>query len=508
VPSRACRTPFRATALVLGVVVAGTLAAGAARAAAPALDAFFPYARDGLIVFAVEAPENATVALIGDFNDWDDTATPMRHVGDGVFEAAVALDPGDYAYKYVIDGRRILDRSNPEEIEAADGTIRSRITVLRNGRVSERSLWWSQPARKATESWVNTFGHRGFHVGGYLSFNRVDGTTLWLKPSYRGTADLAPEITTSFGYGWESEHFTIEADIAQPILPERVVFLGVRLVDGTAYDNQSEVGIGENTLAALFFKHDFIDYYDVRGVEPYVRLHLPHHTTLRLSFADEDYKSLTTQTQWSVFEAGRDTYRPNPHLFLLGEPDGLGGEGTLHATRVDLTYDTRRARHAGTVGFFARSFFEFGHGDFDYGRWIGDGRAYLRPGRPFHLALRLRGGGRFDGGAIPSQKLFWIGGLGTVRGHEFRSRYGDREMLGNLEYTFLFDRSNYGALVFYDAGTVWNSNDSRLADSDVMQSVGVGFKTSNDDFQINFAKPVGSASAAGIETTVRLNRTF
>ena len=174
---------------------------------------------------------------------------------------------------------------------------------------------------------------------------------------------------------------------------------------------------------------------------------------------------------------------------------------------MDLVLDTRRARQVGTIGFYTRGFLELGQGDFDYARWLADGRAYLRLGQPVHVAARLRAGGRFDGERIPSQKLFYVGGLGTVRGHEFRDRYGDHELLGNLEYTFLSDDLDGGVLLFYDAGTAWDSSKEHLDSSPVLQAVGFGYRTANDDFQINFAKPIGTVRG-GIETTVRLNRTF
>jgi hypothetical protein len=494
--------------LALGLAIAWLLPAAVRAAAAPDYDdadALFPHRRDGRIVFSVEAPPEADVHLIGEFNGWDGLATPMQHVGAGIWEAALPLEPGEYQYKFVIDGRKVLDPSNPDEVSVADGSIASRIEVLVSGRVSERRHWHRRARRQRDWSFSPLDGQH-FKVSGDLTFNRVDGTTVWIKPSFRSTYDFTPEVAASFGYGWESERVNIEADFAQPIVPSRALFVGLHFIDGTDFENQAEVGRGENTLAALLFKHDFNDYYEVLGLEPYVRLHLPR-ATLRLAYASEDYNSLTAQTQWSFFKANRDRFRPNPHLYLLGDPQGRGGEGRLDAGRAELVVDTRRARHLGTVGFFGRGFVEYGQGDFDYARWLADGRTYLRLGRPVHVAARLRGGARFDGVRIPSQKLFYVGGLGTVRGHEFRSQIGDRELLGNLEYTFMVDELDGGVLLFYDAGTAWSSLDQRLADSTILQAVGFGFRSWDDDFQINFAKPVG-AVRGGIETTVRLNRTF
>jgi hemolysin activation/secretion protein len=164
----------------------------------------------------------------------------------------------------------------------------------------------------------------------------------------------------------------------------------------------------------------------------------------------------------------------------------------------------------GTVGSLVRGFLEFGDGDFSYGRWIADARAFLRLGPPVHLATRFTAGGRFGGEAIPSQKLFYVGGLGTVRGHDFRSRYGDRVLLGNLEYTLLFGDFDFGALAFYDVGTAWSSvgpNKETLDDATVLQSVGFGLKTSDNDFQLHVAKPIGEIGGS-LETSVRLQRTF
>lgn len=45
------------------------------------------------------------VALVGDFNDWDATATEMKKLKTGAFKATVKLETGkEYQFRYLIDG--------------------------------------------------------------------------------------------------------------------------------------------------------------------------------------------------------------------------------------------------------------------------------------------------------------------------------------------------------------------------------------------------------------------
>jgi 1,4-alpha-glucan branching enzyme len=46
-----------------------------------------------------------SVHLVGEFNDWDATATPMVRRRGGVYRSMVELPPGrDYQFRYVING--------------------------------------------------------------------------------------------------------------------------------------------------------------------------------------------------------------------------------------------------------------------------------------------------------------------------------------------------------------------------------------------------------------------
>lgn len=48
--------------------------------------------------------EANTVSLVGDFNDWDQDADPMKMKKDGTFYTAVTLETGQsYQYRYLLD---------------------------------------------------------------------------------------------------------------------------------------------------------------------------------------------------------------------------------------------------------------------------------------------------------------------------------------------------------------------------------------------------------------------
>lgn len=57
-------------------------------------------------------PEAKSVFLVGDFNNWDPKAEPMTKRG-GQFSKSIKLAPGQYQYKYVIDGEWHLDPAAP-----------------------------------------------------------------------------------------------------------------------------------------------------------------------------------------------------------------------------------------------------------------------------------------------------------------------------------------------------------------------------------------------------------
>ena len=52
-----------------------------------------------------EGIEAERVHLVGEFNDWDTTAAPMKRGKKGVFGTTLELDPGrEYQFRYLVSG--------------------------------------------------------------------------------------------------------------------------------------------------------------------------------------------------------------------------------------------------------------------------------------------------------------------------------------------------------------------------------------------------------------------
>ena len=80
------------------------------------------------VTFTVHAEKGKAVYVAGEFNDWDPTAKKMAFK-NGVYTATVKLAPGDYQYKFVIDGTWCADPENVNAVANDQGTFNSVITV-------------------------------------------------------------------------------------------------------------------------------------------------------------------------------------------------------------------------------------------------------------------------------------------------------------------------------------------------------------------------------------------
>lgn len=124
-PWRITVTPAGVLALLVVGIGAAVLAARLPRSPARAPAAGQP------VQFVLVAPAASRVSLVGDFNDWDPGAAPMRQSrSPGVWSVVVPLEPGRHLYAFLVDGRRWEpDPSAPRDPEDDFGPGNSVILV-------------------------------------------------------------------------------------------------------------------------------------------------------------------------------------------------------------------------------------------------------------------------------------------------------------------------------------------------------------------------------------------
>ena len=70
-----------------------------------------------------------TVTLVGDFNNWDDKATPMKRQKNGDYTVTLELETNrEYRFRYCIDGSKwendwCADRYDPNPFGGCDSVV-------------------------------------------------------------------------------------------------------------------------------------------------------------------------------------------------------------------------------------------------------------------------------------------------------------------------------------------------------------------------------------------------
>lgn len=66
-----------------------------------------------------EQPEDyeaKTAHLVGDFNDWDRTSIPMKHLKKGDFKVSIDLEPGQrYEFRYLLNEKKWFNEWKADE---------------------------------------------------------------------------------------------------------------------------------------------------------------------------------------------------------------------------------------------------------------------------------------------------------------------------------------------------------------------------------------------------------
>ena len=81
------------------------------------------------VTFEMQDAPGRTVMLAGSFNEWQPVKQLTDKNGDGVYRCRLMLLPGEYQYKFCIDGEWRSDPANPDFVPNEFGSLNSVIVV-------------------------------------------------------------------------------------------------------------------------------------------------------------------------------------------------------------------------------------------------------------------------------------------------------------------------------------------------------------------------------------------
>jgi hypothetical protein len=321
-----------------------------------------------------------------------------------------------------------------------------------------------------------------FEIGLRGEFQRVDGVVLGLEQTLKGKGDDPPRIDLAEAYAFNRQRWLYEATVEVPLPTPGPLRAGAGLFRLTrsfsGFDDRIITDV-ENSLGALLFKEDYRDYYEEEGFELRLEQPLWRYNAIEVGYLQSRHEVVYNSTRTSLTHWDED-FRPNP----------AAEAGDFRAFRLTASRDTRRGRegHPGTAHWYRVALERAGGGlggDFNYSQLRADLRQYVKVSPGQSLSARLLYGDNFAG-RLPVQKLFSLGGIGTLRGHDFKEFTGDQSLLGNLEYRFEV-MSKFYSLAFVDLGATATGPED-ITDREFALDGGFGLGTRNGRAEITVAK--------------------
>ena len=341
-----------------------------------------------------------------------------------------------------------------------------------------------------------------------VDYNRVDQLRLGLHTEYGPLTGLRPRLGARFEYAFGRDRPLYGFQIEQPLVEDGRFGLGVSFARRTAHSELQQLQDVENSLALLFGRQDYRDYFEREGADAYAIWRVPDFSTISVHVREDQWRSLgLLRGTRSWFHTDRPL-RDNPAI-----DDGDSRTVTLRMERL-----AHRSAHTRAGAYHWLELERAGAGmggDFEYTRGLADLRSVLRLSPATTLSLRTVAGSTFAG-ALPRQKEFTAGGVDGLRGHTFGAYRGNQIALAQAEYTVgLWSISNelfeggLHAIVFLDMGRAWQNagNHFDAARQPMQADGGFGFSTSEENVRIYFARNLQQPESDFV-VSLRLQRPF
>jgi hypothetical protein len=327
------------------------------------------------------------------------------------------------------------------------------------------------------------------HISFGLSarFNRVEGFTPLGRLEYRDDKHHLPYIGIEGGYAftlkkWEYDVFAGHSydNIVSP-------FVDFHMFKEAKSSDEWILTEEENTFAGIFFKEDFYDFYWRRGLSFEGGVEYDDKVTISAKYTGAKIETVERTAAKALF-GGDKKFRENWSTIYPDTETVTGYEGDLKELNVGLSYDIRDDDRNPSSGLLASvnliKSLDSDSADFEYEMIDAEIKNYWPIAVDQTLFLRLRGG--YSDDDLPLFKRYFLGGIGSLRGYDYKEFEGNRYILFNAEYLWYFYNSDFGASIFLDGGKTGYTG-SEFESADLKTSVGAALLI-GDSFRINLAQ--------------------
>jgi hypothetical protein len=398
------------------------------------------------------------------------------------------------------------------DVQVINGELKSPTSVSIKGvtTITEKDSFKIKERRIYQWEHKKYFAVDGKNLG-KIQYNRVEGIFIGIPFSHEDKGTFI-NLELQAGYGFKSEKWRYNASLERRfhLFGKPYTGIGVKGYDLTDSDDFWRLGKKDNTLAAFVINEDFFDYYNRRGASVFINQEILTKSYFQIEYRSDFYISMTNKTDWSLFGKHK-TFRMNPPVT----------EGEMHSINYTVITDTKGTASKGLSGWLVQLTGEYARenlgSNFDFERYIADIRRYQPLTRYENLNFRVVLGSSY--GNLPVQRLFYLGGIGTLRGMRYKEYIGTSMFLANAEYLISPDRivplhffpHNHKLALFFDAGTVANANIKeyfeKITDQRIKHNAGIGIVSEDQDFRIDFAWRTDQKSRP-LQITMRLSRPF
>ena len=306
-------------------------------------------------------------------------------------------------------------------------------------------------------------------------FNRVESLFVGSSVTASSVFGLQGMLRLQAGYSFGTKEWQYTLGAEKSWFHTYRSAIGANIHD--VVDTQDGWKVDDNEASGLAIcGFEPRDYFRRWGTEAYWTQRIGDFGIFKVSYVQDEYESVPKNTEWSLFN--------RRHIKRLNPPVDEGHMKSLKASWTVRDGSWFLWVEGEIVGE------RFG-GDFEFRRAEADMRRYVRLAPDQTLRLRVRAG--TSEGALPVQKRFELGGIGTLPGYGYKEfDEGSRMVLANAEYRFGWE--NYLAVVpFWGAGRVWRSGE-KLAFEKFKANVGVALDLGDSEdsrFRVSWAAPTG-----------------